>query len=135
MVALTFLATWPILFFSTLLKLIAPYVLYRNCETCDGEGYIPVPSDVPILIPCPTCEWGHRDCPDCMGSGLHKVEESLFQKCPHCDNGLWPRAWAWRLNLVPDMDGTWHSPAFDNLYHIYGKEHTHGWLSTDDHHR
>jgi len=113
---LAFLISIPVMGLSWVLRTFFPWLVYRRCQTCQGEGYLPL-DGVPLMS-CPTCGWGHRDCPECHGQGLVKLPGGYFAKCHACRDGTWPRIWAFNLNLVTDLDGYWAS---ESLNHIYAR--------------
>lgn len=101
-----------------IIQTLAPWLVWRRCQTCKGECYVPAHQETKLFTLCPECRVGDPDCPACLGTGIVRVrhEQVPYYECPDCYNGRWPRAWAWRLCLVADLNGEWRSNTLNLIY-------------------
>ncbi len=117
--AFGFIFSLPWMFLWTVIEFLFPFVTKRACSTCNGVAFIPVKSE-DLYAPCEHCEeFGYnKKCPECHGTSFVALEEQgdLYEPCPDCKHGDWPRAWAWKLNTTPGPDGHYYSDLFNRFY-------------------
>jgi ribosomal protein S27AE len=108
----------PWMLFWTIVDFLFPFITKRACPTCGGSGFIAVKHE--LYVACGHCEeFGYdRECPECHGTSFVALEEhgDLFEPCPDCKRGTWPRAWAWKMNITPAPSGKYHSELFNRFY-------------------
>jgi hypothetical protein len=108
-----FIFSIPWMLLWTILEFLWPGIVYRPCPTCKGQGYLRAEPEEQLFRLC-ACKHGLPDCPECHGTQFVKIEggNSLFERC---ERGVWPRAWAWKINAVP-WQGEYHSSTFNHIY-------------------